>query len=285
MELAWRQAHQIFEECFPQFDLPEEMFYRLLDGTNSRLLTVMKVEQLAGFAVISANIIRLLCVAPQHQNQGVGKKLLERCEKEIKQAGFKQIILGGTDAPLFMGAVTTAEDYANMQNPYFEKMDYHANGGCIEMELSLEQFDLSKINVPIPTDVEFRYYTEDDRQPLYDAVAAVREDWVSYFPEARHVYVAYRSEQLISFAILDFDCENLLSRQGNKVGSIGCVGTVPSGRESGIGIALVALATDELKKHNCTDCFIHWTHLEKWYGKLGYCTFMRYWFGEKVVKN
>lgn len=41
---------------------------------------------------------------------------------------------------------------------------------------------------------------------------------------------------------------------------------------------------EELKNLGCDIAFIGYTYLEKWYGKLGYKTIVRYWMGEKDLK-
>ena len=55
-----------------------------------------------------------------------------------------------------------------------------------------------------------------------------------------------------------------------KIGGIACVGTIPEYRKMGIGLRLVDLATLYLKKKGFDYSYIHYTHLEKWYNKLGY---------------
>lgn len=280
-----RESYQIFCTCFPKFKLPYKVFCKLLDISSCKILTACEEEKIIGFAVVFQNFIRLLCVLPDYQRMGAGARLLSASEAEIVANGYDKCILGGVDSPLFMGAVTKRTDYENLANPYFQSHGYAAEQGCIEMKLALENVELSKVSVSIPKDVRFCYFSEQDRQPLYDAVAAVREDWVVYFLQTEHVFVAYQGNKIVSFAILDFDCDNVLSRAGEKIGSIGCVGTVPKSRKNGTGIALVALATEELKKHHCAESFIHWTYLESWYGKLGYETFLRYWFGEKKINK
>lgn len=67
------------------------------------------------------------------------------------------------------------------------------------------------------------------------------------------------------------------------MGSVGCVGTIPKKRKLGIGLAMVAKATEELKNHGCDVSWIHFTYLDWWYGRLGYETYLRFWFGYKSL--
>ena len=67
-----------------------------------------------------------------------------------------------------------------------------------------------------------------------------------------------------------------------KVGGPGCVGTIPAYREKGIGLELVRRATDLLKKDKYDISWIHYTHLENWYKKLGYKTVLK-WNSDGIV--
>ena len=73
----------------------------------------------------------------------------------------------------------------------------------------------------------------------------------------------------------------LLSNGKNKVGAPGCVGTVPRFRRKGIGLKMVAMACEELKKQGCDTCFIHYTGVGHWYAKLGFQTFLTWYFCKK----
>ena len=61
-----------------------------------------------------------------------------------------------------------------------------------------------------------------------------------------------------------------------KIGGVACVGTVPEYRKRGLGLKMVDMATVYLKTLNCDIAYIHYTHLEKWYKKLGYETVVRF---------
>lgn len=83
--------------------------------------------------------------------------------------------------------------------------------------------------------------------------------------------------------MIDENADTVISRDSSNVVSIGCVGTVPEMRKKGIGLAMVAEAAHIAKNDGCTDAFIHYTYLDKWYGRLGFKTFLRYRFSEKKL--
>ena len=57
---------------------------------------------------------------------------------------------------------------------------------------------------------------------------------------------------------------------GLNIGGPGCVGTIPEYRRRGIGLEMVRLATEILRNDGFDLSWIHYTHLEHWYMKLGY---------------
>ena len=75
----------------------------------------------------------------------------------------------------------------------------------------------------------------------------------------------------------------MLSRDGENVGSVGCVGTIPAARGQGTGLAMVGKASEQLISRGCDVIYIHYTHLGKWYGKLGFEPFIYFGFGRKIL--
>ncbi len=229
-----------------------------------------------GFAAVSGNCIRLLCVSPEYQGQGIGSRLLADCERRISEGGHSEAVLGGFDSPLFIGAVDESAGF-------FEKMGYTFDGGCAEMTLDFADFDICRLEIPIyPEGVSFGFYS-GDREPLYAAVRSVDKEWEQYFKYGEPVFCAFENGVPVGFIIVDYDALCILGGEGQKVGSIGCVGTVPAARRRGIGLAMAAHACTELKKSGCTRLFVHYTHLENWYAKIGCRTFVRYNFGNKKL--
>lgn len=141
-------------------------------------------------------------------------------------------------------------------------------------EMILDITDYAEKTEPI-TGIEYRFF-QGDMEEVRGAVALVDEDWVQYFKEDTCVFCGYAGEEIASFCIVDVVAECILSTDDAKVGAIGCVGTVPRYRKSGIGLRMVDLATVYLKKEGCDKSSISYTHIDKWYAKLGYETYARF---------
>ena len=119
--------------------------------------------------------------------------------------------------------------------------------------------------VPCPAGIAFRYF-EGEIGVLRKAVSGVNGDWVQYFNEGGRYFCAYDGEAIAAFCFL-----GEMGRVGDiKIGGPGCVGTVPGYRRQGIGLRMVQAGTEIMKRDGFDLSWIHFTHLEKWYMKLGY---------------
>lgn len=278
------QVYEIFRQCFPQFPIPKDIFFKLLNADDCKFILRSENGAAAGCSVIHKNCIRLLCVRPEYRGKGLGNSLLRESESFIAENGFDRAVLGGQDSELFIGAVTPEEQWDGLHNKFFEREGYRASSGCIEMKMSLRDFDLNKLDIPPCTDnVSFGYIGAEDKEELCRAVSAVSPDWVQYFTFESPVLAAKLDSRIVGFCIVDENAETVISSGSNNVASIGCVGVIPEMRKHGVGLAMVAEAVRDVSQKGCSDAFIHYTYLEQWYGRLGFRTFLRLWFGEKEL--
>lgn len=255
--------YQIFKECFPEFIIDEQNFNRLVYGDDVQIF-----REDGGFAAARGNNMGLLCVAPQYQRRGIGSSLLKQCERYIAQHADK-VVLSGNMLPGI--AESSAE--------FFKKHGYTL-GGCFN-EMSLELANFTAPQYEAPAGAEFCFY-KGNIEDMRRAVADVDDEWVQYFNEDGLFYVCMMGNEIASFYIVGED-ECCLLSDGRRVGSVGCVGTVPKFRRNGLGLQMVALASQHLKDIGCERVFIHYTHLDKWYGKLGAQIFLRFITAEKAV--
>lgn len=278
-------VYKLFLGCFPEFPLPQQVFDKLLDIDGCSIVPHYEGDVLAGCGAVKDNNIRLICVSPDFRGRGIGHKLMEECERLIAENGFDKAFLGGADSELFIGAVTPVEQWKEMRNSFFENEGYSARNGCLEMRMKLSDFDFDSLDIPLcPSDTEFGYISEADRDELLAAVEKVDENWVKYFTFESPIFAAKRDGKLVGFCIVDVNSDTIISNGSNNVGVIGCVGVVPESRRNGIGLAMVAHAMQDIKQKGCDDAFIHFTYLDWWYGRLGFKPFLYYWFGKKELK-
>ncbi len=123
--------------------------------------------------------------------------------------------------------------------------------------------------------ITFGFY-QGDIQLIKDVVALVDTEWVQYFGEKSHIFCAFDKGAPVSFCSVSAHSDCILKNDGAQVGSIGCVGTIPSHRKKGIGLRMVDLATVYLKNQGCQKVSISYTHVYPWYSKLGYQTYAKF---------
>lgn len=253
--------YDIFSACFPMLELSERLFGELSDLSGC---TLFKAE--GGFALVNGGRITLLAVHPDYRNRGTGSALLADCESEIAKSR-ERAKLGG----FLYGAVGGSCGF-------FEKRGYTLGGEYCEMEIPLSDY---RDTLP-EVSAEFRFY--DNIEDIRAAVEKVDDDWVQYFNGDGEYFCGFDGAgRLVSFCIFGDDEDCLISKENVRTGSVGCVGTIPEARGRGIGLKMVSLAIEELKRRGCGQCFIHQTHLENWYGKLGARTVIKFRMAEKIL--
>ena len=187
----------------------------------------------------------------------------------IPAAEYRKVIIG----LIFLRYISAAFD-----RRYQELVD--EGEGFEEMKGDLSRFRMEDHDLPVPPGTRFGWYS-GPLEPLHEAVAAVDPDWVKYFGADSPVYCATLEGEIASFCNAEIWTNCLLSNGKNKVGAPGCVGTVPRFRRKGIGLKMVAMACEELKKQGCDTCFIHYTGVGHWYARLGFQTFLTWYFCKK----
>lgn len=273
-----RLMYECFRKAFEEFDLSYDVFSHKLSWGKNTYLTRYDKDNLVGFAIVRNDNLCCLCVDPLYQNKGIGSSLLKEAEDIIKANGFNKVNLGGG---FFLACPLRGKD---INNNFFSKRGYIGKQTCYEMKMDLDEFDLS--NAPINNDLDDVIFKYNDHEfsDVTSAVAKVSKEWVKFFHDSGSCYIAEKKGKVVGFCNISFDDPTLVSRKGIKVGNVGCVGVIPSARKAGIGLTMVAYATNELKKHNVAIGHIHYTDLEKWYSKLGYKTYINYWFGYKRLR-
>lgn len=150
-----------------------------------------------------------------------------------------------------------------------------------EMILRLDEFDPNRYEKEFDDAVTFDFYN-GNRAELLKVVEQVDPDWVQYFGESDRVYCGYFNGKAVSFCIAEDMGTHSIDGQILKIGGPGCVGTLPEYRDRGIGLVMVKKVTQILKDEGYDYSYIHYTHIAKWYAKLGYETILQ-WTKKGIV--
>ena len=144
-----------------------------------------------------------------------------------------------------------------------------------ELILALDSFDGSIYTKEFGDDISFGMYS-GDHNALLDIVAQVDKAWPGYFGKEDRVYCGYVNDKPVSFCIIEDMGTHEINGKMCRTGGPGCVGTLPEYRNRGIGLMMVNRATQILKDEGYSYSYIHYTHIPKWYAKLGYEPLIRW---------
>lgn len=273
----YHELYELYLRCFPEYPAAEEVFCQQLAPKAAHIISERKNGKLVGFAMVHGGSIPLLCVDGEARKQGIGSQLLEEAEAYIRSLGEEKVTLGCGAHYLLQGAPATEENIR-----FFEKRGYSAGWTSVNMELSLEGFSLESLRIPpAPEGLAYRFAEPVDMPALLAAVKDAEPSWTGIFETCIDpIFLAELDGQIAGFEILTANGGRFL-RPGQQVGCVGCVGVVPTMRERGIGMAMVAQGIQWLKEQGCTLIELRYVWLTGWYGKLGFQTAAKQWMGEK----
>lgn len=236
--------------------------------------------------------ITALLVAPDWQRRGIGTALYNTALEHFKAEGVRYVQVGG-GWPRFWPGVP-----ANLPAglTFFQARGWHFDHTVYDLIQDLRTYRT-------PPDVKLRI----DQEQLRFEVAAhetidevltfeMREfpGWVDHFQRVANVgdysdIIMARDATGEVVATLathsnlshpsrcDLLWQPLLN---NHTGAIGCVGVAEAERGRGIGLGLVAWASELLRDQGLTSCYIDWVFLTKFYARLGYEKWRAFQMGE-----
>jgi len=239
--------------------------------------------------------IAIILVAPQMQQQGIGSTLHEAALSQLKQMGIRQVMLGGGGAARFWpgvpGNLPGARTFFESQGWKFSETTYdlvrhlrdYQTPSAISQQMAKEQ-------------VEIRAATADEVDEVLDFERREFPGWMREFqPKALagdHTdFLIARDQHRIVGTLLLFTPQshhvsaNLIWKAllGDDLGGLGAVGVAASERGRGIGLALVAQASELLKSRGVGHSHIDWTGLISFYGRLGYAPWREYHTSEREL--
>ena len=239
--------------------------------------------------------IGVLCVHPEYQRRGIGSQLLGRAEDYLLAHGspvttlyYPHHILPGIPEECVAA------------RKLFEKRGYTNWRECADLVRELDDFQLpEKVlrALELNPNVEIRPAREDESTAVIEFVA--REfpgGWTystrNHFAQkgkASDIIIAVEKGEVIGFChTADWNSNWLLPSTywfpllGDKYGGLGPVGLAKEQRKRGLGLALTAMAVEDLKRRGVERMAIDWTNLIAFYEQLGFRVWKKYWQAEKV---
>jgi beta-N-acetylhexosaminidase len=296
-----KNIFELYNRCYPNYQTSYEAFVDALKPESAHIIEVYEGESLVAFSMIDGKAIVLLCVDEKYRCQGYGSRLLAQSEDYLCKSGTERIILGRGQHYLLQGV--PMDDGNDGAVSFFRKRGYEAKDESVNMRLALADFTKEKLEIPPkPPEVVFRfadYGNEAEKEALLAAVRETESDWLGYFADCDSpVMIATQNDRIVGMQILEPEGALFLPRSGetqhyvdrNRIASpdrrdsaIGCVGVIPSARQQGIGLAMVAEGAEWLKKQGCSAVELLFVGIADWYSKVGFVPTSRQWMGEKQL--
>ncbi|MDD3362809.1 MAG: GNAT family N-acetyltransferase [Hespellia sp.] len=195
--------------------------------------------------------INVLFVECEYQHRGIGSKLLENCEKALKKAGSKNIILGSYSPNYFFPGID-AENYSAAVG-FFEKHGYVSKEEHYSMGKNLHGYQIPKDTLQKQKEAEKKGYKFIGFQYVYalELLEFLKCEFGGGWK--RNALLAMQKEVAEDVILLVLDNNNKIcgfcmrAIDGNPM-RFGPIGVAESARNAGIGSILLDIQCYEMCK-------------------------------------
>ncbi len=239
-----------------------------------------------------AGLLALL-VEPAYQRQGVGSALLAATKHVLEGDKVELLHLGASSNGSYFWPGLPAENDSAL--PFFVKHGWQQQESCADLVQ-----DLTSFNTPIwvsdrisNANIVFRLADPDLRSNVAAFERTYFPAWAAFieneFADAgdRNILVAQtRDGAIVGTILMQAGISNRWSPDGGiRIGSLNILGIAPGNQRQGIGLALTARAMEILRDRGCSKCYIQWTGLNDWYGKLGATVWAEYRMASRCLRQ
>lgn len=236
-------------------------------------------DGLAGVvAVHSAGAIPFLVVDPVAQGRGIGSRLLAHAIQHLAGSGAVEARLGSGGAHYLWPGVPRDLPEALR---FFLRRGWRQEHVATDLIQELRRFVLPSGTLAraAAARVSFTLCTADVATEVVAYEEREHPQWLEFLrrrlsDDPSSVVVGRGADgQVVAACSMDipprFPCR--WSRAlGDDAGEIGCVGVARSRNGEGIGTALMAFATEQLRSRGARTGYLSWTVRRSFYGYLGY---------------
>lgn len=287
IDLSW--LHELWQETMgPRWSISPLELQKKLSGVTLGLVAEEEGTPV-GFCAVGyrekgpAGLL-LLLVKPAYQRRGIGSLLLDRQEARLRANGVDRLNAGfGNNGDYFWPGVPADVVSAGR---FLTKHGWEDHEPSFDLVQELGEYCTPAwvYNRLKTTAVSFRLAGPALREKILDFEQSRFPAWAEFFRNAmaeseyQNILLALDSEETVVGALIlrahvpavwDVDREA-------RFGTLNLLGVTPGEQGKGIGIALAAKAFEILRERQCRVCYVQWTGLVNWYGKLGATTWAEY---------
>jgi predicted N-acetyltransferase YhbS len=277
-----RAMHRLYNQSFQRIRTSESCFRARL-GLEGEVNAVLEERQgaLLGYGLIEKNCLKVLAVAPEESGRGLGSALLRAAEEQIcrRMPQADRVLLGSGAGGYLMPGVPMKPE--NDASAWFARRGYAPSWISMDMIIDLETMP----SIQMPQGVELRWRCEQNPEEVLrsaECAESVEKGWGDFYKKpGQRVLLAMEGRQIVGVNLVDQTLGVLYGESLPQAAGFGCLAVAEDHRDRGIGRALCLAAMEALKALGAEQCFIGYTYLENWYGKMGARKYMGYWMGEK----
>ena len=288
--------HQLWQGALGnRWSLPQEQLRNHLSTASIKLVVERRGQRIAFVAAAhqpfrEASLLIAL-VEPLHQRQGVGEMLVRQVMQMLAKSGCSSCSLGaGANADYFWPGVPDGEQTAW---PFFAKCGFKESERTFDLLQDLNEYQSPEWVTRRPNrhGISIRLATGLLSTRILEFESSAFPAWVAFYENAlrrgkyENLLVATDSDGTVVGSVL-LDCNEMLTwtrSLGADCGALSVLGVREDQQGKGIGLALAARALELLQKRGCRQCYIHWTGLTSWYGKLGASVWAEYHVASKPL--
>jgi predicted N-acetyltransferase YhbS len=284
----FEDAYALWRDCFhPGWKLDRAQFRGFLSTCPIRLVAI-RDGRFAGMAAAQMNLdsgaLALLMVNALERRRGIGWALHTAALDALRTKGVHNIQLAGGHGPYLWSGVprdlTTAIKF-------FQAEGWEITESSYDLVRSLKDYTTPPEVIDRTGDIQLRLATPAEAEGILTLEAREFPYWEAYYRKAidngefDDLLIALDGEIVIGCLQLFTAASNVSNiiwteMLGHDSGGLGAVGVAEAYRGRGIGLALVARASEILQARGVNNSHIGWTGLVAFYGKLGYTVWREY---------
>ncbi|KAL2814241.1 acyl-CoA N-acyltransferase [Aspergillus cavernicola] len=312
------EISQIWTAALPLYPLPSETLQKLLPQPNAHHLVARLDDKIVAFCLSYTSTtttahLAVLATTPELQGQGIGSTLLaetlayyrNKSSNPSNEENKYRIELGSSFPRFFPGVPTDLP---------LSVLDFFAHRGFQIRPATPRAVDLF-------LDIRRSFHLEAHEKYLGRArevgvtFGVLREEgyaeclvgqarnfsynsaWVDMYHKLHptdhpsSIMTAFDSEgKQVGWTLMLPPSSDILQENwalpllcGPRTGLIGCVGIDEEARGSGIGLALVSCAIEDMRERGVEGVFVDWVSMDGYYEKLGFEVWRRYRTGEILL--
>lgn len=231
--------------------------------------------------------VPLLIVSPEKQRQGIGTLLHNAAFEQLRQKQVETINFTDGGEPFWPGVplnVPGAVDFFKSCGWNFSHTSYDLTRDLIDYQTPADVLERAA-----KQGITIRLASWDEAISIVDFEQCNFPFWSEYFEKTAQagrysdILAAWDGAEVVGSLLINRADVTGLNPDalwhtilGDDMGGIGAVGVNEQRQGCGIGLALVATASNILQARGLHQCIIGWTDLMDFYGKLGYTIWRGY---------